>query len=311
MKKRFTALCLILCLLSLMTACGRESESADFYLYYLNMNYTGIVPVEYEMEAQDAEGQVREALRMLSSETKSVDYMKTIPEAIKVEDFRLDNGTLAMYFNAAYTQLETYTEVMVRAAVVKTLLQIPGVDSITFYVAGNPLQDSTGQLVGAMDSNSFIDDFGQESESLLTTTLTLYYASADGQSLIREQREVHYSSNTPLERLALEYLMQKPETEGAQSVFPSGTKLISVSVSDGVCYVNLDNTFLNRSGNISENVAIYSIVNSLTELDQVSRVQLLFNGGEDSLALSGISQPQNNLYEKNLSLLQDSGEEEE
>ena len=43
-----------------------------------------------------------------------------------------------MYFNAAYTQLETYTEVMVRAAVVKTLLQIPGVDSITFYVAGNP-----------------------------------------------------------------------------------------------------------------------------------------------------------------------------
>ena len=46
MKKRFTALCLILCLLSLMTACGRESESADFYLYDLTMNYTGIVPVE-------------------------------------------------------------------------------------------------------------------------------------------------------------------------------------------------------------------------------------------------------------------------
>ena len=311
MKKRFTALCLILCLLSLMTACGRESESADFYLYYLNMNYTGIVPVEYEMEAQDAEGQVREALHMLSSETKSVDYMKTIPEAVKVEDFRLDNGTLAMYFNAAYTRnLKQRLDHRRPDHNLRVSFKL-GVDSITFYVAGNPLQDSTGQLVGAMDSNSFIDDFGQESESLLTTTLTLYYASADGQSLIREQREVHYSSNTPLERLALEYLMQKPETEGAQSVFPSGTKLISVSVSDGVCYVNLDNTFLNRSGNISENVAIYSIVNSLTELDQVSRVQLLFNGGEDSLALSGISQPQNNLYEKNLSLLQDSGEEEE
>ena len=61
-------------------------------------------------------------------------------EAVKVEDFRLDNGTLAMYFNAAYTQLETYTEVMVRAAVVKTLLQIPGVDSITFYVAEIPFR---------------------------------------------------------------------------------------------------------------------------------------------------------------------------
>ncbi len=311
MKKRFAALCLIVCLLILMTACGKENESAKFYLYYLNMNYTGIVSVEYDMQAEDAEGQVHEAIRMLSSETGSVDYMKTIPDAVEVEDFRLDNGTLAVYFNVDYSQLETYTEVMVRAAVVKTLLQIPGVDSITFYVSGNPLSDSTGQLVGAMDNDSFIDDFGQESESLLTTTLTLYYASADGQSLIREQREVHYSSNTPLERLVLEYLMQKPETEGAQSVFSSGTRLISVSVSDGVCYVNLDNTFLNRSGNISENVAIYSIVNSLSELDQVSRVQLLFNGGENSLSLGGATLPQNNIYEKNLSLLRNSGEEEE
>lgn len=311
MKKCLTALCLILCLLSLLTACGRESGHTDFYLYYLNMNYTGIVPVEYDMEATDAQGQIREAIRMLSSETRSVDYMKTIPDAVEVEDFRLDNGTLAVYFDVNYAQLETYTEVMVRAAVVKTLLQIPGINSITFYVAGNPLSDSTGQLVGAMDNNSFIDDFGQESESLLTTTLTLYYASADGQSLVREQREVHYSSNTPLERLVLEYLMQKPETNGAQSVFPSGTRLISVSVSDGVCYVNLDNTFLNRSGNIPENVAIYSIVNSLTELDQVSRVQLLFNGGETTLTLNGMTPPQGNLYEKNLSLLKDSGEEEE
>ena len=79
MKKRFAALCLIVCLLILMTACGKENESAKFYLYYLNMNYTGIVSVEYDMQAEDAEGQVHEAIRMLSSETGSVDYMKTIP----------------------------------------------------------------------------------------------------------------------------------------------------------------------------------------------------------------------------------------
>ena len=312
MRRRLFSLCLVLvCVLGLFAGCGEEQAGSDFYIYYLDIDYAGIVPVAYEMEAKDAGGQIQEVVDMLSRETRDVEYMKTIPSDVKVEGYQLDQGTLSVYFNTDYGQLETYTEVMVRAAVVKTLLQIPGVDSVTFYVGSNPLQDSTGQLVGAMDNNSFIDDFGEETESLLRTTLTLYYASADGKSLVKEEKEVYYSSNVPLERLVIEYLMKTPDTEGAQSVFSSGTKFSGVSVTDGVCYVNLDANFLTQSGNITEDVAIYSIVDSLTELDQISRVQFVFSGRDNQVSLTGNPVPDNKIYERNLSLLRESETEEE
>ena len=66
------------------------------------------------------------------------------------------------------------------------------------------------------------------------------------------------------------------------STVPSGTKLISVSVVDGVCYVNLSDSFKNnKNPEVTEEVLLYSIVNSLTELQGVSKVQISINGSTD------------------------------
>lgn len=47
---------------------------------------------------------------------------------------------------------------------------------------------------------------------------------------------------------------------------------------DGICYVNLDESFLTVEGNVSTDVSVYSIVNSLVELSTVNKVQILVNG---------------------------------
>ena len=43
-------------------------------------------------------------------------------------------------------------------------------------------------------------------------------------------------------------------------------------------YVNLSRDFIKKKGSISEPIIIYSIVNSLTELDGVKKVQFLIEG---------------------------------
>lgn len=53
---------------------------------------------------------------------------------------------------------------------------------------------------------------------------------------------------------------------------------MSVSVVDGVCYVSLDDTFKNQDYKVNEAIVIYSIVNSLSELPTVSKVQISING---------------------------------
>ena len=47
---------------------------------------------------------------------------------------------------------------------------------------------------------------------------------------------------------------------------------------DGICYVNLDDNFLMVVNNVSIDSAIYSITNSLVELSNINKVQILVNG---------------------------------
>ena len=63
-----------------------------------------------------------------------------------------------------------------------------------------------------------------------------------------------------------------------QAVIPSGTVLNKVTVRDGICYVDFNEKFMEKRKDITAEVALYSIVNSLTELSNVYKVQFLING---------------------------------
>ena len=84
-----------------------------------------------------------------------------------------------------------------------------------------------------------------------------------------------------MEKLIMEQLIEGPKKSGMMSTVPSGTKIISVSVVDGVCYVNLSDSFRNQNAEVNEEIVLYSIVNSLSELPSVSKVQISINGSTD------------------------------
>lgn len=293
MKRRAAVVMTIwLSLAFVLTGCAPKEESA-YYIYYITPERTGMVPQSYEPRAKDTEGLLVELLDKLAEDTDSVDYMKTIPAKIEVMDYRVDKRDLSLYFDRDYSTLEGYEEVLIRSAIVRTLLQIDGIDSITFYVSNEPLLSAAGEMVGSMNRDSFLFDFGEETDSLLSTTLSLYFASADGASLVKEERQVYYSSNIALEKLVIDNLLKGPNGENAIGTLPANTKLLNISVTDGVCYVNLDNTFLNTVEGVSDEVTIYSIVNSLTELDHAAKVQILVDGENnikyhDTFDLSGL-----------------------
>ena len=68
------------------------------------------------------------------------------------------------------------------------------------------------------------------------------------------------------------------QIEGLYPVINPETKIINILTKDGICYVNLDSSFLTVVNNVSTEVAVYSIVNSLVELDNINKVQILVNG---------------------------------
>ena len=90
-----------------------------------------------------------------------------------------------------------------------------------------------------------------------------------------------HSANTSLERLVVEQLVAGPLDDAVNPVLPKETKILNVSVAENICYVNFDSSFLAGVPNTSEKLTVYAIVDSLTELQTVNKVQITVNGSQD------------------------------
>lgn len=266
--------------LLLLAGCGKQENTADdaFHIEYLNKEKTKIVKVDYEPKATDTNDLIDELLEKLETDPGSVEYKKTIPGDVMITSYDVDGALLTLHFSSTYSTMDASEEVLCRAAVVRTLTQIEGIDCVTFYVGDTPLSDREGNLIGAMTQDSFIENPGEQINSIQNASLTLYFSNTAGDGLAKETRDVYYSSNISLEKLILEQLLEGPTKSGGKSAIPEGTKLVNVSVVDSVCYVSLDDTFKNQNYEISEAVVIYSIVDSLSELPTISKVQISVNG---------------------------------
>ena len=224
----------LLSLLLLLTGCSQEEVSSEYHIEYLNKEKTKIIKMPYEPQADSVEELIPEFLAMLSSDSDSVECRKPIPNDVEVTDYSLDGVLLSVYFDADYNNMNAVEEVLCRAAVVRTLTQIDGVDCVTFYVGDSPLTDGDGSIIGSMNPESFIENPGEQINSIQNTSLTLYFANEEGNGLVKEtRRDVYYSGNISQEKLIMEQLLEGPEMEGAKSAIPEGTKLLTVSVVSG------------------------------------------------------------------------------
>lgn len=308
MKRRIgMLLCCLAAALALFSGCsgGERSGKTGPFVYYINMDGTGLVKEETDCIGEDAEESVAAMLDELQKETDSIDYRSAFPKKLKVQEWKLEGTSLTLDFNDVYGNMKSATEVLLRAAVVQSLLQIPGVDSVEFYVGGKPLTEEDGREVGLMQAGEFVQNTGSSLHSYQKGEFTLYFANKKGDKLVREETSVRYNSNTSLEKLIVEQLIEGPQTEGAYPTVPENTQILGVSVKDGICYVNLDETFLTASYNIDPRLTIYSLVNSIVGNGSAGKVQILVNGETD------LSYQESVDISKPLSLNSDLIEEEE
>ena len=283
MKKRIYAAVLFLCMI-LASGCtsGKHMEDAGMYIYYLNTDDDALEKQEYENNSEKAETVVKDMLKELKKAPESIEMKSVFPKEVKVESFEIKDNCLELHFNKAYEKMKKSREVLCRAAVVQTLVQVDGIDFVSFYVGDDVLKDREGIPIGLMSADDFVQNTGSSLSSYQVTSLNLYFSNEDGTKLVSEKiNDVHYSSNTSIEKLIVEQLMRGPASSKAQATIPKDTKLLGVSVKDGICYVNLDSTFLTEGYNQKPEVAIYSTVNSIIESGNASRVQILVNGASD------------------------------
>ena len=306
-KRKYGLLLLLGILAFCMVACGeKEQQGTPVEISYLNKNETKIVPEVHYLQGTTTKEMIVEVLTLLCSVPDNKELEATLSGSINIVNYAYEGTQVTVALGEKYKELAKTTEVLTRAAIVRSLTSIPDVNYVMITVNGEPLLDTMGNAIGIMTADMFIDYAGQKStDSYAQAKIRLYFANEAGDGLIAINRSLAFNmdiSNISMERLVVEQLLAGPASEESHPTINPSTKLLSITVKDGVCYLNFSKDILTPINNVTSDVTIYSIVNSLVELSNVNKVEISIEGNKelkfrDKYELT-------TLFERNLDLVQ-------
>lgn len=295
MKKIALAIVVLLLFGMMSAGCGNQNKNL-YTVYLINGSEDGLVEGTYNVKGEDADSIVQELTAILNSHNTSVGHfshegfssesgdssrMALLPDSVSIDQYSIENGNLSLWFSESYYDMNKKREILCRDGIVQEMLQIPEINSVVFYIGEDPLIGPDGEEVGLMTQDSFVTNPGSQINSVQEEKLTLYFADSTGTSLVTEVQNVNYISSVSIEKLIVQQLIGGPASDSLQATIAPETKILNVTVSNGICYVNFDSGFLTQGFSISPELTIYSIVNSLCQLDDVEGVHISVNGSSD------------------------------
>ena len=258
------------------SGCGKKETESKYKIYYVNEEQGEVLAESFVPSEETTQTMLEEMTEKLNK--KNAEGHTLLPENIEIQSCVDDDGMIRVDFNQEYHDLNPVDEVLLRASIVKDYVQIPNIYLVTITAEGTPIVDSQGQEIGAMSLDSFLENTGKEIMAYQYKELNLYFTNEEGNQLVPEARQVYYNGNTPIEKVIVEQLLRGPGESGHYATLPSDTRIVGVSVADGIAYVNLGKQCVDEALPVDAQIPIYSIVNSLIDAGNVSQVQISING---------------------------------
>ena len=135
-------------------------------------------------------------------------------------------------------------------------------------------------------------------EQLRETIVTLYFENIESQNLNPEARKIDALEllKNPYDYL-IKLLIEGPKNEKLKNIIPTGTKLNSVCLEGDILKIDFSEEFVNAE-NLNEENIINSILNTVTQLNEVNGIKILINGEENKCFLDEKINFKENFYLK-------------
>lgn len=261
----------LLAILLLLTACRNPAApkvDSPFTLYFPKQDYSaenGIFST-VTVSLNASEQTLDEIILTYMNTAPPQGASEAIPKAWTLHSAQKDASVAVLSFHG--TQVSSTRLSLAGACLTKTLTQIDGIDAIELYAPSleTPLRLSVGDIL-------FEDTAMQPQEE----SIVLYLPDVPHRYLLRQTKTVEAMDAGEKPKYILQSLL---DTSYANSCIPKSTRLLGVSLENEICTVNLSSEFVqNMERNFAcETLAIYSIVNSLTELPEISTVDFWIEG---------------------------------
>ena len=303
-----TALLVILCAVTSCSSANSNNTGKVYQIYYVEPNGDGLISENYTLKttSEDMVEIINELFERLQMKGERGEYLSPLEAGVEVSDFQIKETQLSVYFSVLYNNRSGIDEILSRAAIVKTLCQVEGVEYVEFYVEDQPLMLS-GNAVGLMNADYFVDNLDPKYTEQ-NKQVTLYFSDDTGKKLVEVSTEVAYNSSESLAELLVEQLIAGPSQlknsniEDLLATVPAGTKLNNLTIRDNICYLDLSSEFTYLLSEVHSDVVVYSIVNTLCELSNITKVQFTINGEQQETY--GDTKDFNTPFERSLDMIQ-------
>lgn len=191
---------------------------------------------------------------------------------ISLNYVNIRDGNLAIDFSQEYQD----EDLMTTYAVIKTYSGLPEINQVKVTAGGADIKGHSGDPVGYVRG----DEINIVSDNDSATGIRLYFANESKDALVMEYRTVNITDTQPVEQYIITELIKGPAGKGNTRLLAQDTEVLSVETTDGTCYVNFKQGFIDKNAASKDEarLIIYSMVNSLTERDNVKNVQFLIEG---------------------------------
>jgi germination protein M len=259
----------------------------DINLYYFDPSASTVVAEKRSVNKTDEPAEIlNETIQAYNEGPKTTGLLKAVPDDVKmnVSLSKYNENTLDVELSTAFNKLSESQKIVCIGSIVYTFSEMYFIENVNLTVGGENISDLyniKGETNEVLSRDNVINNPVINPEKIDRQKVVLYFTDSDKKALFPEERSIEIKQSQTAEYQIVEQLMAGPSEEsGLKGCMPQGAKIKDIKTEDGICYVNLTNEFVSNIGNgtDSERLAIYSIVNSLTELNSVNKVQFLIEG---------------------------------
>lgn len=129
-----------------------SSEPDSYILYRPSVLLTELVPYAVTLDT----GRLPESLSQSFAREADDESVEVLPGDIQLQRVEQSGDLLTISLSKAYLDLKANREILTRAALVRTLLQLPGVRRVEILVEGQPMAGADGTVYQSYTEDSFI-----------------------------------------------------------------------------------------------------------------------------------------------------------
>lgn len=258
---------------------GQTLMKRECELYFLNDSESTLVSEKRILKYHDSYDLPAAVLNGLISGPDNGKNKAVLSRKTKLLAVDLSNPTdVVVDFNYKFLSGDVTKDTLAAYAVVKTLCGLDGIERVKVTVEKNDISDAEGKPIGFLADEDI--NLSTDTNTSETREITLYFAEKGTNQLVPETRTIKVTDQLPLAQYILNELIHGTQEEGHENVLSPDTILLSVHITDNICFVNFQSNFLSKNAGSEEKerLAVYSVVNSLTALNNIGRVQFLIDG---------------------------------